>query len=122
MGESIIGNVPSVDNLSDICTKVVPGGHKWDHFIRLLLHALCYLTVCLIIPLFERFAGLGGLLVAWETKYIIIWNGMCVCALFPANLLLSKTNNISLRGLRKRTRRHTWALMGVHGTALDIKI
>jgi hypothetical protein len=41
MGESIIGHVPSVDNPADICTKVVPGGQKRNHFIRLLLHDLC---------------------------------------------------------------------------------
>jgi hypothetical protein len=41
MGESIIGNVPSVDNPADICTKVVPGGQKRNHLIRLLLHDLC---------------------------------------------------------------------------------
>jgi hypothetical protein len=41
MGESIIGNVPSVDNPADICTKVVPGGHKRNHLIFLLLYNLC---------------------------------------------------------------------------------
>jgi hypothetical protein len=41
MGESIIGHVPSVENPADICTKVVPGGQKWNHLIRLLLHDLC---------------------------------------------------------------------------------
>jgi hypothetical protein len=41
MGESIIGHVPSVDNPADICTKVVPGGQKRNHLIRLLLHDLC---------------------------------------------------------------------------------
>jgi hypothetical protein len=41
MGASIIGHVPSVDNPADICTKVVPGGQKWNHLIRLLLHDLC---------------------------------------------------------------------------------
>jgi hypothetical protein len=38
MGESIIEHVPSVDNPDDICTKVVPGGHKRNHLISLLLH------------------------------------------------------------------------------------
>jgi hypothetical protein len=42
MGESIIGHVTSVDNIADICTKVVPGGHRRNHLIRLLLHDLCY--------------------------------------------------------------------------------
>jgi hypothetical protein len=37
-----------------------------------------------------------------------------VCALFPANLMLSQNNNISLRGLRKSARRRACA-------ALDIK-
>jgi hypothetical protein len=41
MGESIIGHVPSVENPADICTKVVPGGHKRNHLIRLLLHDVC---------------------------------------------------------------------------------
>jgi hypothetical protein len=41
MGESIIGHVPSVANPDDICTKVVPDGHKQNHLIRLLLHDLC---------------------------------------------------------------------------------
>jgi hypothetical protein len=38
MVESIIGHVPSVDTPADICTKVVPGGQKRNHLIRLLLH------------------------------------------------------------------------------------
>jgi hypothetical protein len=41
MGVSIIGHVPSVDSPADICTKVVPGGQKRNHLIRLLLHDLC---------------------------------------------------------------------------------
>jgi hypothetical protein len=41
MGEPIIGHVPSVDNPADICTKVVTGGKKRNHLIRLLLHDLC---------------------------------------------------------------------------------
>jgi hypothetical protein len=41
MGKSIIGHVPSVENPDDICTKVVPGGQKRNHLIRLLLHDLC---------------------------------------------------------------------------------
>jgi hypothetical protein len=41
MGESIIGHVPSVYNTVDICTKVVPGGNKRNHLIRLLLHDFC---------------------------------------------------------------------------------
>jgi hypothetical protein len=41
MGESLIGHVPYVDNPADIYTKVVPGGQKQNHLIRLLLHDLC---------------------------------------------------------------------------------
>jgi hypothetical protein len=41
MGESIIGHVSSVDNTADIFTKVLPGGQKRNHLIRLLLHDLC---------------------------------------------------------------------------------
>jgi hypothetical protein len=82
MGESIIGHVPSVGNTADICTKVFRGGQKRNHLIRLLLHDLCDRTVLMIIPLSERFSGLGGFLVAWETKYIIRWSGICVC-FFP---------------------------------------
>jgi hypothetical protein len=41
MGESLIGRVPSVDNPAEISTKVVPGGHKRNHLIRLLLRDLC---------------------------------------------------------------------------------
>jgi hypothetical protein len=41
MGESIIGQVPSVDNPADIFTKVVPGGQKRNHLILLLLHEFC---------------------------------------------------------------------------------
>jgi hypothetical protein len=41
MGESIIEYVPFVDNLAEICTKVVAGGQKRNHLIRLLLHDLC---------------------------------------------------------------------------------
>jgi hypothetical protein len=64
---------------------------------------------CLITPLSERFAGLGGFLVAWATQYIIRWVEF-ICALFPANLLLSQNDNISLRGLRKSMHRRACAL------------
>jgi hypothetical protein len=40
-GESIIGHVPPVENPADIVTKVVAGGKKRNHLIRLLLHDLC---------------------------------------------------------------------------------
>jgi hypothetical protein len=82
MVESIIGHVPSVDNPAGICTKIVPGGQKRNHLIHLLLHDLFDSTVCLIIPLSERLAGLGGFLVAWATKYIIRWSEMCVCFVY----------------------------------------
>jgi hypothetical protein len=59
MGESIIGHVPSVDNPADIFTKLVPGGQKRNHLIHITLHELCDLNA-----LSERFAGLGGFLVA----------------------------------------------------------
>jgi hypothetical protein len=35
------GHVPSVDSPADTCTKVVLGGQKRNHLIRLLLHDLC---------------------------------------------------------------------------------
>ena len=60
MGESIIGHLPSVDNPAYICTKVVPGGQKRDHLIRLLLHDLCDLLNCLIILLAEEVYGSWG--------------------------------------------------------------
>jgi hypothetical protein len=41
MGESIIWHVPSIDNPANICTEVVPGGQKWNHCMRLLLHDFC---------------------------------------------------------------------------------
>jgi hypothetical protein len=90
MGESIIGHVPSVENPADICTKVVPGGQKRKHLMK-------------------RFAGLGGFLVSWATQYKIRWVEF-VCALFPANLLLSQNDNISLRGLRKSMHSRACAL------------
>jgi hypothetical protein len=43
-----------------------------------------------------------------------------MCALFPANLMLSQNNKISLRGLRKSARRHACALER-ECAALDIK-
>jgi hypothetical protein len=45
MGESIIGHVTYVENPANICKKVVPGGQKRNHLIRLLLHDLCDWTV-----------------------------------------------------------------------------
>jgi hypothetical protein len=41
MGALIIGHVPYLENPADICTKIVPGGQKQNHLIRLLLHDLC---------------------------------------------------------------------------------
>jgi hypothetical protein len=83
MGESIIGHVPSFDNPADIYTKVVPGGQKRNHLM--------------------------GFLVAWATQYVIRWVEF-ICALFPANLMLSHNDNISLRGLRKSMHRRACAL------------
>ena len=40
MKESLTGNLLSVDNPEDICTKVVPGVAKWKHIIGKLLHEL----------------------------------------------------------------------------------
>ena len=40
MKESLTGNVPSVGNPADICTKVVPGGAKQKHLIGKVLHDL----------------------------------------------------------------------------------
>jgi hypothetical protein len=61
--ESIIGHVtPYVDNPADICTKVVPGGQKRNHLIRLLLHDLCDWTFCLSVWLSSSlmmFSGIG---------------------------------------------------------------
>jgi hypothetical protein len=42
MGESIIGDVPSVDNTAAICTNFVPGRQMLHPFIYLLLHDLCH--------------------------------------------------------------------------------
>jgi hypothetical protein len=85
MVESIIGHVPYVDNPADIYTKVAPGGKKQNHLIRLLLHGLCDGAACMIIPLSERFAGLGGFFVALATHYIIRLVEFA-CALCPSNL------------------------------------
>jgi hypothetical protein len=41
MVESSIVHAPYVDNTADIVTKVVPGGQKRNHLIRLLLNDLC---------------------------------------------------------------------------------
>ena len=40
MKESLTGHVPSVENIAEICTKVVPGGAKWKHLIGKMLHDL----------------------------------------------------------------------------------
>ena len=40
MKESLMGPVPSVDNLASICTKVGPGGAKRNHLIGKVLHDL----------------------------------------------------------------------------------
>ena len=40
MKEILTGNVPSVDNPADICTKFVPGGATREKLIGRLLHDL----------------------------------------------------------------------------------
>ena len=40
MQECLTGHVPSVENLKDICTKVVPGGANWKHLIGKVLNDL----------------------------------------------------------------------------------
>ena len=40
MKESLTGHVPSVDNPTDICTKVVPGGANQKQLIGKVLHDL----------------------------------------------------------------------------------
>jgi hypothetical protein len=40
MGECLTGHVASVDNPADIATKLIPGGQKRDHLIRLVLYDL----------------------------------------------------------------------------------
>jgi hypothetical protein len=37
MGECLTGHVSTHNNPADICTKVIPGGHKRDHLVGLLL-------------------------------------------------------------------------------------
>jgi len=40
MGECLTGHVPTKDNPADLCTKLIPGGQKRDHLVRLVLHDL----------------------------------------------------------------------------------
>ena len=40
MGEILTCHVPSTDNPADICTKVIPAGHKRDQLIGLILYDL----------------------------------------------------------------------------------
>jgi hypothetical protein len=41
MADSIIDQLPSVDNPSDICTKIVPGFQKHHNMARILMNDLC---------------------------------------------------------------------------------
>jgi hypothetical protein len=95
--------------------QVVRSGITWSASSCMI----CVIKMfCLIIPLSERFAGLGGFLVAWATQYIIRWVEF-ICALFTANLLLSQNDNISLRGLGKACI-DAHARLGVHDIDLDL--
>jgi hypothetical protein len=35
------GHVPTNDNPSDLATKLIPGGMKWDHLVGLVLYDIC---------------------------------------------------------------------------------
>jgi hypothetical protein len=49
----------------------------------------------------KRFVGPGGFLVAWATKYIIRWSGICVRC-FPVDLLLSHNLQHKLEGSKEK--------------------
>ena len=38
MGESVMSHIRSEDNPADICTKVIPGGHKRDSLVDMILY------------------------------------------------------------------------------------
>jgi hypothetical protein len=38
MGEGLKGHVPTHNNPPDICSKIMPGGQKRDHLVRLILY------------------------------------------------------------------------------------
>ena len=38
MGESLTGHIDSSENLADLATKVIPGGQKQNHLVRMLLY------------------------------------------------------------------------------------
>ena len=40
MGECLVGQIPTHNNLADLCTKVIPGGQKRDHLVSLILYWL----------------------------------------------------------------------------------
>jgi hypothetical protein len=40
MGKSLTGHISMHDNPADICTKIIPSGMKWDHFVSLILYDL----------------------------------------------------------------------------------
>jgi hypothetical protein len=69
-------------------------GKKWNYLVRLILHDLCDLIVCLIILLTEEVYGscIGNL------KYNQVECYVCVLVILSI-LYCLKTCNISLRGL-----------------------
>ena len=38
MGECLTAHVPTLDNLADICTKVIANGQKRNHLLSLILY------------------------------------------------------------------------------------
>ena len=46
MGECLTGHISTHDYLlADICTKIIPGGHKHDHLVGLILNDLADYTL-----------------------------------------------------------------------------
>ena len=41
MGECLTGHIKTHENPADIAIKVLPGGQKQDHLIRLILYDIC---------------------------------------------------------------------------------
>jgi hypothetical protein len=96
MGYSIIGHVHSVENPADICTKVVSGGQKQNHFIRLLLHYLCDL----IILLAEEVCGSWGFPCCMG-NYIYIHMEWDVCVWSPVKHMLPQNLQNKLEGSKE---------------------
>jgi hypothetical protein len=38
MGECLTTHVPTLDNVADLATKILPGGQKRDHLVGMVLH------------------------------------------------------------------------------------